>query len=102
VFIVQPTTTTANGVIAPAVQVAVQDGVGNTVLNQVTNIGLSITSSTGAPGATLNGTVTATTVMGVATFSNLSINLAGAGYTLTAADLIARLRPGISATFDIK
>ncbi len=102
VFIVQPTTTTANGVIAPAVQVAVQDGVGNTVLNHVTNIGLSITSLTGAPGATLNGTVTATTVMGVATFSNLSIDLAGAGYTLTAADLITRLKPGISAAFDIK
>jgi len=28
--------------------------------------------------------------------------LAGAGYTLTAADLITRLKPGISAAFDIK
>ena len=37
-------------------------------------------------GGTLSGTTTVAAVGGVATFSNLSINKAGTGYTLTAAD----------------
>jgi len=36
-------------------------------------------------GGTLSGTTTLSAVSGVATFSNLSIDKSGAGYTLTAA-----------------
>ena len=48
----------------------------------------SVTLAIGTnPGSgTLSGTVTVAAVNGVATFSNLSINKAGTGYTLTAAD----------------
>jgi hypothetical protein len=42
----------------------------------------SIVSGTGIVGAALSGNTTATAVAGVATFTNLSVNLAGAGYQL--------------------
>jgi hypothetical protein len=42
----------------------------------------SIVSGTGTAGATLSGTTTATAVGGVATFTNLALNLAGTGYQL--------------------
>jgi hypothetical protein len=46
----------------------------------------TITLSLGSnpSGGTLGGTLTVTVVNGVATFSDLSIDLAGAGYTLHA------------------
>ena len=44
----------------------------------------AITGGTGTGGAVLAGTGTVDAVDGVATFSGLSINLAGTGYTLTA------------------
>ena len=42
----------------------------------------SILPGTGTPGATLQGTTAAGVASGVATFSNLSVNLAGQGYVL--------------------
>ena len=65
-------------------KVSVEDANGNVV----TSDGSSVTIAIGAnPGSgTLGGTLTVAAVNGVATFSDLSINKAGTGYTLTAAD----------------
>jgi hypothetical protein len=81
-FLVQPDPTARAGeVLSPAVQVAVQDGFGNTVTTASRSITIDLVSS---GGANLSGTKSALTVNGVATFSDLSVNLAGIGYTLTA------------------
>ncbi len=52
-----------------------------------------------APGGTLSGTLTVASARGVATFSNLSVNNAGTGYTLTAAAPL--LTSATSAAFNI-
>lgn len=85
-FASQPTTTTAGTPIA-AFDVDVRDQYNNVVKSFVGSVTISITSGTGAPGAVLSGTKTLTLVSGVATFSDLSIDLAGSGntaYRLTA------------------
>ncbi len=82
VFTVQPSTAAAGGVITPAVQVAVQDAQGNTVTTATTSITVAI--GTNPASGTLTGTTTVAAVNGVATFSTLSLNPAGTGYTLTA------------------
>jgi hypothetical protein len=83
-FTVQPSNAAAGAAITPAVQVCVQDGVGNTVTTATNNITLTIGTNPG--GATLGGTLTvaATNGTGCATFSNLTLSTAGTGYTLTA------------------
>ncbi len=64
--------------------VEVQDATGNTVTASTAAVTLAITAATGTSGAVLAGTTTVSAVSGVATFSDLSIDLVGAGYTLTA------------------
>ena len=59
-----------------------QDGVGNTVTNANNLITLALGSNPGS--ATLAGTVSQTAFSGCATFSNLSLNKSGTGYTITA------------------
>jgi alpha-tubulin suppressor-like RCC1 family protein len=81
---VQPGVVVAGVAIEPAVQVSVLDAGGNTVTSATTSVTLAITSGTGTTGAVLGGTLTQVAVSGVATFSNLTIDRAGAGYTLTA------------------
>ena len=51
-------------------------------LDNTTVVTASILAGTGSAGAVLGGTTTATAVAGVATFTNLSINLAGTNYQL--------------------
>jgi hypothetical protein len=84
VFTVQPTTGPAGAVIAPPVQVTARDALGNTVTNFTANVTVAITPGTGAVGAVLSGTTTVAAVAGVASFGNLSINLAAVGYRLDA------------------
>jgi hypothetical protein len=63
---------------------------------------LAILEGTGTTGATLSGTTTVAAVAGVATFSDLSIDLPGTGYTLWALTMIGgRPFSGISGRFDI-
>ena len=81
---VQPTTVISGAAITPAVQVTVQDAQGNTVTGSTPSITLAITSGSGAAGAVLGGTLTRAAVNGVATFNDLTIDKAGAGYSLTA------------------
>lgn len=77
----QPTTTASGASITPAVSVRILDAGGNLV-NSSANVTLAI--ATNPSSGTLSGTPTQAAVAGVATFSNLSINIAGMGYTFAA------------------
>src|SRR6185295_4114551 len=96
-FTVQPTNATAGVAIAPAVQVTVQDAFGNTVPSSSASITVAIGANPG--GGALSGTATVSAVSGVATFSNLSIDKSGTGYTLTAAS--GALTGASSSSFNI-
>src|SRR5205807_381290 len=82
VFSVEPTNTVAGAAITPAVQITAQDGNGNTATGFTGNITVAI--GTNPSSGTLAGTLTHAAVSGVATFSGLSIDKVGTGYTLTA------------------
>jgi hypothetical protein len=96
-FTVQPTSTTAGLTLAPAVQVTVEDQFGHVVTADNSSVSLAMGANLG--GGTLGGTLTVAAVNGVATFSNLSINQSGSGYTLTAAD--GSLTSATSSAFNI-
>ncbi|HMA47209.1 MAG TPA: hypothetical protein VKP11_08425, partial [Frankiaceae bacterium] len=81
-FSVQPGATVAGVTIAPAVQVVARDGLGNTATGFTGTVTVAIGTNPG--NGALSGTTTVAAVAGVATFSTLSINKAGAGYTLSA------------------
>jgi Subtilase family/Divergent InlB B-repeat domain len=94
----QPPTTTFGQTINPPVTIQVQDSLGNVITtDNGRSVAIAIGSNPG--GGTLSGTTSATTVNGIATFSNLSIDKVGTGYTLTASS------PGLtgvtSSTFNI-
>ena len=85
VFSLQPSSTPAGASITPTVAVLVQDANGNTATNDSSTVTLSI--GTNPPGnGTLSGKTAVAAVNGAATFSGLSIDKAGTGYTLTASD----------------
>ncbi len=97
VFTVEPSNSNAGTAIAPAVQVTAQDSAGNTAPGFTGVVSLAIGTNPGS--GTLGGTMSATAVKGVATFSALSINKPGTGYTLMAA--APGLPAATSATFDV-
>jgi hypothetical protein len=82
-FSVQPSRTLPLTTIQPAVQVTLRDVAGNPVTSYNGPVTIAIGHNGGLlmPG-TLSGTLTVNAVNGVATFSNLSINQPGNGYTL--------------------
>ena len=82
-FTVQPSRTLPLMTIQPAVQVTVLDALGNPVTSYNGPVTIAIGHNGGllAPG-TLSGTKTVNAVNGVATFSDLSIDQPGNGYTL--------------------
>ena len=82
---VQPGTVTAGAPITPGVEVQALDLLGNLATAFNGNVTVAISSGTGTPGATLGGTITVAAVSGIATFSALTIDKAGTGYTLSAA-----------------
>lgn len=81
-FLVQPSRTHGNETIAPQVEVAVQDNAGNTLPDG--NLIVTIAIGDNAGGGTLSGVKTVQASRGVARFTDLRIDLAGAGYTLVA------------------
>ncbi|NKI33598.1 choice-of-anchor D domain-containing protein, partial [Wenzhouxiangella sp. XN79A] len=81
VFTAQPTDAVVGQAITPAVQVEARDALDNPVADG-TVILLALGANLG--GGTLAGTLDASTTGGVATFADLSIDTAGAGYTLIA------------------
>ena len=98
-YTVQPTAVTAGTAIAPAVQVTVQDVHGNTATSATNGVTFAITGGTGTAGAVLGGTVTQAAVAGVATFANLTVDKAAAGYTLTAT--ASGLTSAVSTAFTV-
>jgi hypothetical protein len=96
-FVVQPSTTPAGATIIPAVQVAAQDALGNTVKTFTGTVTMTI--STNPSAGTLAGTTAVALNAGVASFSTLSINKAGVGYRLRAT--VTGLTNATSAAFDI-
>ena len=93
----QPTNAAAGASIAPAIQVTVQDANNNTVTGSAASVTLAI--GTNPAGGALAGTNPVAATAGVATFSNLSINAVGNGYTLTAS--AAGLTGATSSSFNI-
>ena len=81
-FTVPPGTATAGATITPSVQVSIKDATGAIVTTA--NNAVTVALGTSVSGATLAGTTTVSAVNGVATFSDLAIQKAGTGYTLTA------------------
>src|SRR6266699_1085472 len=83
VFRVQPSTTLPLMPITPAVQVMEEDALGNPVTDFNGPVTIAIGHNGGMLVAgTLSGTKTVTAVNGIATFSDLSIDQPGSGYTL--------------------
>jgi hypothetical protein len=76
-----PGSAAAGATITPA-QVTVRDAFGNVAVSPSVSITMAIQNNPTA--GTLSGTKTVATVNGVATFTNLSIDKAGNGYTLRA------------------
>jgi len=82
-FVQGPTNTAAGATITPAVTVAVEDANGNVeTSDNATQVSLAI--GTNPASGTLSGGSAVAVASGVATFSGLSIDNAGTGYTLTA------------------
>jgi hypothetical protein len=82
-FLVQPSNAFTAITIAPGIQVAAIDtssGVVDTSFNGVVTVALSTNPS----GAVLSGTTTVSAIGGIAFFLDLSVSLAGSGYTLAA------------------
>jgi hypothetical protein len=94
---VQPSNVTAGNVITPAVQVQVQDTLGNVDSSFTASVTVAI--STNPVGGKLSGTTSVAPVNGVALFGDLTIDKAGTAYTLSAT------APGatgaVSASFDV-
>src|SRR5262249_17535864 len=80
-FLQQPTNTAPTQAIASPVTVQVLDPFNNRVSSDLTTVTIAIGANPGF-GGTLSGSTSATVSGGTATFSNLSINKSGAGYTL--------------------
>lgn len=82
VFSLQPSSATAHTQITPQVEVTARDALGNRATGFTGDVTLAF--ATNPTGATLSGTTTVAAVAGVAAFGDLSIDLAGSGYTLAA------------------
>ena len=99
VFATSPSNSTSQTAFGTQPVVAVRDAFGNTVTSdQTTQVTLVIGTNPG--GGTLTGTATVTAINGVATFSGLSIEKSGTGYTL-AASSVPSLTGATSNTFNI-
>jgi len=93
---VQPGNVITGDVISPAAAVHVEDQFGNIVASNNSTVSLGI--ATGPASATLGGATAVAAIQGVATFSNLSLEPAGA-YSLIATD--GSLTSAISTSFNV-
>ena len=94
VFIQQPSNVAAGSAISPSITAQLADQYGNGITTSGVNVTMSLSSGTG----TLSGTLTQATVSGVATFNDLSINVAGSKQ-LTAAS--SGLTSAVSNSFTV-
>lgn len=97
VFTGQPSTVVAGAVISPNVVVTAQNTGGTTDTAFTGNVTVALGAN--PSGATLGGTLTRAAVAGVATFTDLTVSLAGNGDTLVAS--ASGLTGGTSATFNV-
>jgi hypothetical protein len=97
VFTVQPGNTGAGATITPALQIRAATSAGTVDTTYVNTVTVVLGANPGS--STLSGTAAVPAVAGVATFSSLSINNAGTGYTLIAA--APSLTSATSATFNV-
>lgn len=82
-YVQNPTNVTAGATLNPAITVRILDAYNNLLIADNTDtITLSLGNNPG--GSTLSGTVTQKVAGGIATFSGLSLNQIGVGYTLVA------------------
>ena len=95
-FLQQPSNTVAGASIAPAVTVRIEDANGNLTASTAS---VTVAIGTNPSSGTLSGIKTIAATAGVATFSDLSINKVGTGYTLTAAS--GALTVDTSSSFNI-
>lgn len=95
-FVVQPSKSVAGASFQPPVSVELRGDDGQKLSEA---IGIALTVSGGTADAQFVGTTTATTVDGVATFSELGIDLVGQGYTLKAS--AAGITSATSDAFDV-
>ncbi len=102
-FAVQPGTGNGGAPLSVQPVISLQDQFGNTVTGTAETVTLAIQNNPGQ--GTLGGTrtVAINTLTGQAAFTNLSIDKAGIGYTLTATGQSVSTTPGVvvSAPFDI-
>lgn len=95
-YVAAPGAAVAGAAFSPAVQVEVQDTYGNRTASTAT---VSVALQANPGNATLNGPRSVSAVDGVATFSNLSLNVAAQGYTLEAT--ASQLTAVSSGLFDV-
>lgn len=98
-MVVQPAGAVAATAFVTQPQVEVIDAGGNRVTSSSASVAAGITTGTGTSGATLGGTTPVSATAGLASFTNLSINLAGTGYTLTFTS--GSLTNVVSASFSV-
>ena len=84
-FLQQPSTVPQNATISPAVTVEVLDQFGRLMTADTNTVTIAFGTNPLGNGM-LSGTLTVALAGGIATFSNLSINVIGNGYTLKATD----------------
>ncbi len=96
-FIAQPSSTRAGDPISPAIQVAAEDSTGAVVPTYTGAITVAIGTNPSA--GTLSGTRVVAAASGIASFSSLSIDKTGSGYTLTAS--ASGLTGATSTAFEI-
>src|SRR5207247_5099653 len=92
-------TTRAGDLIIPAIQLTAQDALENTDPGFTDTVMVAIGTDPG--GDRLSGTTRVAAVSGLATFSNVSIDKAGDGYTLTASAPIRGVSDATSGAFSI-
>lgn len=96
VFLTEPASVVVDSAIRNF-DIGIVDNTG-TIRTDATSV-VTITVGTNPPNATLSGTTTVNAVHGIATFSGLSLNHVGNGYTLVAES--AGLTPDTSSAFNV-
>jgi hypothetical protein len=98
-FYVQPSNTSPNAQITPAIKVLVTNAAGKGVYGATVNLILAVNPG----GSVLSGKVTATTGNnGIAIFSSNSVNNSGTGYVLKATTGLAGAGVALSVPFNVK
>ena len=96
-FAVEPSNTTTDGAISPAIQVEIQDANGKVIPTARDAVTLSL--GTNPTNADLTGSETVNAVGGIASFPGISLTQGGSGFTLTAAS--GSLTGATSGSFDV-